>query len=69
MKTKRGVYTYKEDERGVLIDKITNHMSDEQEAMTRILSMSLRHGADIKFAVEQLRKVDGDMFSFTKGNS
>ena len=67
VKTKRGVYTYKEDERGVLIDKITNHMSDEQEAMTRILSMSLRHGADIKFAVEQLRKVDGDMFSFTKG--
>ena len=67
VKTQRGVYTYKEDERGVLIDKITNHMSDEQEAMTRILSMSLRHGADIKFAVEQLRKVDGDMFSFTKG--
>jgi ribonucleoside-diphosphate reductase alpha chain len=42
-------------------------MSDEQAAITRLVSTSLRHGADIKFIVEQLNKCDGDIFSFTKG--
>ena len=42
-------------------------MSDEQAAITRLTSTSLRHGADIKFLVEQLQKTPGDIFSFTKG--
>ena len=41
-------------------------MSDEQAAITRLTSTALRHGADIKFIVEQLNKCDGDLFSFTK---
>lgn len=64
-KIKKGRYdlikngeTYSED--------ITTEMSDEQEAVTRLVSTSLRHGADIKFIVEQLSKTPGDMFSFTK---
>ena len=46
---------------------ITAEMTDEQTAITRLASTSLRHGADIKFLVEQLQKTPGDIFSFTKG--
>ena len=46
---------------------ITAGMTDEQAAITRLASTSLRHGADIKFLVEQLQKTPGDLFSFTKG--
>lgn len=36
-------------------------------AMTRIISLALRHGADIQYVVEQLQKdKDSDMFSFAK---
>lgn len=45
---------------------ISTEMSSEQAAITRLISTSLRHGADIKFIVEQLNKSEGDMFSFTK---
>lgn len=48
------------------IEDISSTMTDEQEAVTRLVSTSLRHGADIKFIVEQLSKTGGDMFSFTK---
>ena len=46
---------------------ITAGMTDEQAAITRLASTSLRHGADIKFLVEQLNKTPGGLFSFTKG--
>ena len=46
---------------------ITAEMTDEQAAITRLASTSLRHGVDIKFLVEQLQKTPGDLFSFTKG--
>lgn len=66
-KIKKGRYdllkngeTYSED--------ITTEMNDEQEAITRLVSTSLRHGADIKFIVEQLSKTsEGNMFGFTRG--
>lgn len=51
----------------VYSESITSEMTDEQEAITRLVSTSLRHGTDIKFIVEQLSKTPGDMFSFTKG--
>jgi ribonucleoside-diphosphate reductase alpha chain len=40
--------------------------SDEQEALTRMISTSLRHGADIQFIVSQLRKSEGTITSFAK---
>lgn len=46
---------------------LTNNITDEQAAITRLISTSLRHGAEIKFIVEQLQKTEGDLFSFTKG--
>ena len=43
---------------------LTGKMTDEQEAFTRLISGSLRHGRDIKFIVEDLNKTSGSMFSF-----
>lgn len=38
--------------------------SDEHEALTRLISTSLRHGADIEFVVAQLMKSKGTVVSF-----
>jgi len=46
--------------------EVSTEMTDEQTAITRLVSTSLRHGADIKYIVEQLSKCEGDLFSFTK---
>lgn len=59
VKKKQGSYLFD----GV---EVSTDMTDEQAAITRLVSTSLRHGADIKFIVEQLNKCDGDLFSFTK---
>jgi ribonucleoside-diphosphate reductase alpha chain len=39
---------------------------DSQNALMRMISAALRHGADIHFVVEQLQKTHGDMTSMTK---
>jgi ribonucleoside-diphosphate reductase alpha chain len=39
---------------------------DEEEALTRMISISMRHGVDIKFIVEQLNKSEGTIASFSK---
>ncbi len=48
---------------------VTNDMSDEQAAITRLISTSLRHGVHIKYICEQVEKTDGDLTSFTKAVS
>lgn len=51
----------------LLYEDISAEMTDEQEAITRLVSTALRHGAEIKFVVEQLQKTPSDdMFTFTK---
>lgn len=51
----------------LLYEDISAEMTDEQEAITRLVSTALRHGAEIKFIVEQLQKTSSDdMFTFTK---
>lgn len=66
-KISRGHYEFKNDK--FQIAKITENMSDEEQAITRLISASLRHGADIKFIVEQLNKTNGDLTQFSKGIS
>ena len=63
-KKSKGVYMF--EQKDTCID-ISTEMTDEETAITRLVSTALRHGADIKFIVEQLQKTPGDMFSFTKG--
>jgi len=66
VKVKKGRYDLEKDGKTYSED-ITTEMTDEQAAVTRLISTGLRHGADIKFLTEQLNKSDGDIFSFTKG--
>lgn len=40
--------------------------TDEEESLTRMISTSLRHGVDIEFIVDQLRKSKGQIASFNK---
>lgn len=50
--------TYSED--------FLSQLSDEEAAVTRLISTSLRHGVDIKYIVEQLNKTNGSLLSFDK---
>jgi ribonucleoside-diphosphate reductase alpha chain len=47
---------------GEIVEKLT----DEQKAITRLVSTALRHGTEIKFIVEQLNKTQGDLTSFNQ---
>lgn len=65
VKVKRG--HYKADfGNGEEISPITLACDEHEESICRLTSMSLRHGADIRFIVEQLSKVNGEMNSFAK---
>lgn len=50
----------------VYSEDITAEMPDEQDSMSRMISTSLRHRADIKYITEQLNKTKGDITSFSK---
>ena len=50
-------------------ENITSRCSDEENLLTRMISTSLRHGADMRFIVEQLNKSEGDITSFGKAIS
>lgn len=46
---------------------LTNgHSNDTADAISRLCSVSLRHGADIAFIIEQLGKTEGGMVSYSK---
>jgi len=50
-------------------ENITQNCSDEENLLTRMISTSLRHGANIQFVVDQLDKSKGDITSFGKAIS
>lgn len=63
---KRGHYNL-ECADGLIIENIAeNFETDEQEALTRLISTSLRHGTPINFIFEQLNKAEGNITSFSK---
>jgi ribonucleoside-diphosphate reductase alpha chain len=64
-KKSRGKYDATFDN-GSELKNIADHLTDEEEAVTRAISMALRHGADISFAVHQLEKTKGNLFGFAK---
>ena len=51
------------------ISPINATCSEEEDALTRMTSPALRHGADLHYVVQQLEKVKGDMTSFAKSMS
>lgn len=46
------------------IENFTKDIPNDENLLTRIISTALRHGADIKFVVEQLSTSKGDITSF-----
>lgn len=64
-KVKSGQYNLEMDM--FTLEDLKEHFeSDEQEALTRMISTSLRHGADIDFIYNQLQKSEGTIVSFSK---
>lgn len=63
-KKKRGEYLFNSGDNSY---NLTNgHADDTADALTRAISMSLRHGVDISIVVHQLEKTDGPLVSFSK---
>ena len=66
-KIKKGHYNLLSPSKEVLIENITSHFDRPvEEAITRLVSMNLRHGASIKFIVEQLQKSPTEINDFSK---
>jgi len=66
VKIDSGKYTLVSEDGEFTYGTITEKLTEDQAAITRLISTSLRHGAEIKFIVEQLNKTEGDLTSFTK---
>lgn len=64
-KVKRGHYRAHMDN-GDVVENLGDHITDEEASITRLLSLSLRHGVDVKYAVLSLQSVPGDMQGFGK---
>lgn len=67
-KVSRGHYDLVQGEE-LILENITSKMTAEEDALTRMVSTALRHGADITFIVEQLNKSFGDITSFGKATA
>jgi len=66
IKKTRGKYDIEIKDK-LYIEDITSDMTQIEEDKTRLISVSLRHGADIKFLVEQLNKAKDNGFqAFSK---
>lgn len=66
VKEKSGLYNLETKDGWVLTDIRKFFESDEQEALTRMISTALRHGTNIDFIVSQLIKSEGTITSFAK---
>lgn len=64
-KVKRGHYRMISPDGDVLVENIQKVITPEEGAISRLVSTSLRHGADVSFVVHQCEKVDGGIGGFT----
>ncbi len=53
-------------EGGKEVESLSDFSKEDEEALNRMTSTALRHGADISFVVHQLEKVKGDLQSLAK---
>lgn len=64
-KLKRGHYRLTTKD-GKTLENICDLLTDEQAVIARMISLSLRHGSEIQFIVDQIEKSPGDMSNFGK---
>jgi len=63
-KIKRGIYSLITENSKFIVSG--DLFDDNIESLTRMVSVSLRHGTDISFVVQQLEKTHGSLGSFSK---
>lgn len=68
IKNNRGHYIFKFDN-DKTIDNISKYISEDQEGITRNVSLAMRHGIDVSFIVHQMEKTNGTLDSFSKAIS
>lgn len=51
------------------VNNVAKYIEEDEEALTRLVSTALRHGADVAFIVHQLEKTNGNLTSFSKAMS
>lgn len=66
VKNKRSDYIFIDSKTNEEYKLNNGHADDGADALTRLISCSLRHGADISFIIHQLEKTSGDLTSFSK---
>ena len=66
VKRKKNHYDLHLDDDFILEDVKSHFNREEEEALTRMISTSLRHGAQIEFIYDQLQKSEGTVVSFSK---
>lgn len=64
VKKKKGIYNFVADE--LEVEDLCQYLSDNEEAVTRLLSTILRYGGKLEFVLDQLGKVKGELHSFSK---
>jgi ribonucleoside-diphosphate reductase alpha chain len=69
IKKHTGHYNLTFDNSDIIIENLTKDTTESEDALTRMISTSLRHGADVQFVAEQLNKVEGELLAFSKGIS
>lgn len=65
-KYKKGSYSLLDSEGNTKIKNLNDLMVDDEENLTRQISLSLRTGADMKYVVHALNKSKGNIVSFAK---
>jgi ribonucleoside-diphosphate reductase alpha chain len=65
VKNRSGSYNLEIEDK-MLIEDFTSRMTENEGTLSRMISTALRHGANIKFIVEQLQKSEGELNSFSK---
>lgn len=66
IKRGKGIYDLEVGDKILIKDIAGSKSTDEEQALTRLISLSLRHGVKIDFIIEQLNKSGGTVTSFSK---
>lgn len=67
-RVRKGYYKA-EFEDGTELVPLTAASDEHEEAMTRLISTALHHGTEVSAIVNQLEKINGDMYGFTRAVS